>query len=145
TDVVLELLPELHDEAVHRERRGVPERADGLPEAHRRGRGGALGPGGQRLQGPLPPPPPPPPPGGAGHPPRGLAARGGPAPAHPPPRLAHLAVASSMTMTPPEPAMFWTALRASNSSATSISSAASTGADEPPGMTAFTFRPAGMP
>ena len=50
-----------------------------------------------------------------------------------------------MTMTPPEPAMFCTALRASNSSATSISLAASTGADEPPGMTAFTFRPAGMP
>ena len=37
------------------------------------------------------------------------------------------------------------ALSASNSSATSSSSAASTGADEPPGMTAFTLRPAGMP
>ena len=44
-------------------------------------------------------------------------------------------VESSMTMTPPEPAMVPAALRASNSSETSISLAASTGAEEPPGMT----------
>ena len=50
-----------------------------------------------------------------------------------------------MTITPPEPAMFCLAFRASNSRATSISSAESTGAEEPPGITAFTFRPAGMP
>jgi len=52
---------------------------------------------------------------------------------------------SSMTMTPPEPAMVCLVLRASNSSATSSSSAVSTGAEEPPGMTAFTLRPAGRP
>ena len=48
---------------------------------------------------------------------------------------------SSMTMTPPEPAMLPAFLRASNSQATSSSSAPSTGADEPPGMTALILRP----
>ncbi len=52
---------------------------------------------------------------------------------------------SSITMTPPEPAIVCFTLSASNSMATSSSSAPSTGAEEPPGMTAFTLRPAGMP
>ena len=52
---------------------------------------------------------------------------------------------SSKTMMPPEPAMVPAALRASNSSETSISLAASTGAEEPPGMTAFTLRPPRIP
>ena len=52
---------------------------------------------------------------------------------------------SSITITPPEPAIEASGLKASNSSFTSSSSPESTGADDPPGMTAFTVRPSGRP
>jgi hypothetical protein len=52
---------------------------------------------------------------------------------------------SSITITPPEPAMDCSGLKASNSSFTSISSPVSTGAELPPGMHAFTVRPSGRP
>ena len=52
---------------------------------------------------------------------------------------------SSKTMTPPEPDMEPAALTASNSIEMSISWAASTGAEEPPGMTALSLRPPTMP
>ncbi len=50
-----------------------------------------------------------------------------------------------MTITPPEPAMVCFTLTASNSMATSSSSGLRMGAEEPPGITAFTLRPAGRP
>ena len=54
-------------------------------------------------------------------------------------------VDSSKTITPPEPDIEPAALTASNSSEMSISWAASTGEDEPPGMTALSLRPPTMP
>ena len=48
---------------------------------------------------------------------------------------------SSITITPPEPAIVPAAIKASKSMPTSISSAVSTFAEMPPGMTALSLRP----
>ena len=52
---------------------------------------------------------------------------------------------SSMTITAPEPSIVPAAAIESKSSGVSISAAVSTGTDEPPGMTALSSRPSGMP
>ena len=52
---------------------------------------------------------------------------------------------SSMTMTAPEPSIEPAFAIASKSSGVSTSAAVRTGTDEPPGMTAFSARPSGMP
>ncbi len=54
-------------------------------------------------------------------------------------------VVSSITITPPEPAMVPAAISESKSMRTSISSAVSTLAEIPPGMTALSFRPPRTP
>ena len=54
-------------------------------------------------------------------------------------------VSSSMTMMPHEPSSEPALATESKSIATSISSAVKTGTDEPPGMTAFSCLPFGMP
>ncbi len=54
-------------------------------------------------------------------------------------------VESSKTMMPPEPDIDPAAFTASTSREMSISSPRRIGEEEPPGMTAFTFRPPGIP
>ena len=54
-------------------------------------------------------------------------------------------VESSITIVPAEPSIEPALAIASKSIATSISSAVSTGVDEPPGTTAFSLRPSRMP
>ncbi len=54
-------------------------------------------------------------------------------------------VVSSITMTPPEPAMEPAAMRESKSMRTSIWSAVRTFAEMPPGITALSFRPPRTP
>ncbi len=54
-------------------------------------------------------------------------------------------VLSSMTMMPAEPSRDPALATESKSMATSISSAVNTGTEEPPGITAFSFRPPGIP
>ena len=54
-------------------------------------------------------------------------------------------VVSSITITPPEPAMVPAAISESKSMPTSISSAVSTFAEIPPGMTALSFPPPRTP
>ena len=57
-----------------------------------------------------------------------------------------MSVVSSMTMTAAEPSIDFAAATPSKSIGTSmISSPVSIGAEEPPGMTAFTFRPSRIP
>ena len=52
---------------------------------------------------------------------------------------------SSITITPAEPAAVPTAASESTSKPTSIWSAVRIGVDEPPGITAFSARPSGIP
>ena len=52
---------------------------------------------------------------------------------------------SSMTMIAPEPSIEPASAIAFASSGVSIWAAVSTGTDEPPGMTAFSWRPFGIP
>ena len=52
---------------------------------------------------------------------------------------------SSMTITAPEPSIEPASAMASASSGVSSWSGVSTGTDEPPGITAFSSRPSGMP
>ena len=54
-------------------------------------------------------------------------------------------VVSSITITPPDPAMLPAAMRESKSMATSISSAVRILAEMPPGMTAFSRLPSRTP
>ena len=54
-------------------------------------------------------------------------------------------VVSSITMMPAEPSSDPALATESKSIGTSISSAVNTGTDEPPGITAFSLRPPGMP
>ena len=129
-DVGLELGPELRDERVHRQRRGVAQRADGVAQADRRERGDGDGDVEQQLEVARPRRGPPRSCAGCAPAracPRGRGCTGRRTPRRRSGRRASSArtmqVVSSITMTPPEPAMVPLAFRASNSSATSISSA----------------------